>query len=138
MNSSYKSSRIAKKECFISTHIAGGPGENTPLEYLLNAGEKNVTLYQSYTNTPNNSLIQLSVPLSTSPNGPLFISIESQAIREPITDVITAGQTKLYEVEDFKSLIVTNGTPNASIFFTLFIQNTFCICCNNDSSSNCN
>ncbi|MEJ9111325.1 hypothetical protein LAV76_00955 [Bacillus paramobilis] len=137
MASYYKPSRSTKKESFISTHIAGGPGENTPLEYLLNAGEENVTLYQSYTSNPNISLIQLSVPLSTSPNGPLFISIESHTLREPITDVITTGQTKLFEVGDFKSLIVTNGTPNASIFFTLFIQNTFCICCNNENSSNC-
>ncbi|PEU97989.1 hypothetical protein CN279_01825 [Bacillus anthracis] len=136
MTNSYKSPLSTNNECFISTHIVGGPGENTPLEYVLNAGAKNVNLYQSYTSAPNISLIKLSVPLSTAPNGPLLITIKRTNNREPITDIITTGQTKIYEVENFNSLIVTNKTPDAVIFFTLFIQNTFCICSNNDNSSN--
>ncbi|WP_341517711.1 hypothetical protein [Bacillus paramobilis] len=124
----------SRQECFISTHYTAGPGDNTPIDYLLNPGEGNVTLYQSFTSNQSNSLIQISVPLSTTPNGPLFITIESKTSNQSINDVINAGQTKLYEIADLNTIIATNGNADATTFFTLSIQNTFCLCCN---SSNC-
>ncbi|HHB1655990.1 exosporium protein D [Bacillus cereus group sp. BfR-BA-01400] len=122
-----------KKECFISTNTVAGSGNfqsgNIPLDFLLNAGEANVLLYQNYTNNHSNSLIQLSVPFNTTPAGPLLVTINTRNSPQEITDSINQGQTRLYEVEDFESLIVSNDNNTESTFFTLFIQNTFCICC---------
>ncbi|MED2016499.1 DUF1796 family putative cysteine peptidase [Bacillus wiedmannii] len=60
--------------------------------------------------------------------------IESKTSNQSINDVINAGQTKLYEIADLNNIIATNGNADATTFFTLSIQNTFCLCCNN---SNC-
>lgn len=45
------------------------------------------------------------------------------------------GGPRVFQVEDFESLTVSNTNPEQTGQLNVFIQKTFCICCNDRSDS---
>ncbi|MGQ0417535.1 hypothetical protein ACT4UL_22575, partial [Bacillus sp. HC-TM] len=67
---------------------------------------------------------------------PVQVTILTRRSSLPITTTLQPVQTKIFQVEDFQSLTFTKQEGPASVV-SLFIQKTFCICCN-DNNDSCN
>lgn len=124
-----------KNNCFVETHTIGGSGENlngnipTSID-LLNTTPQ--TVFEDFTNNHNKTLIQLFV---VGMSAPVQVTILTRRSSIPITTTLQPVQTKIFQVEDFQSLTLTKQEGPTSVV-SLFIQKTFCICCN-DSNDSC-
>ncbi|MCU5105638.1 exosporium protein D [Bacillus cereus] len=117
-----------KDNCFIETHTL--TGSNTTLTFTVPANTSR-TIFEDFTNNHNKTLLEFR-NLSTSQ--PMEVTIRTRKSRIPITVTIVAGETRGFQVEDFQSLTLTNNT-NINSSISIFIQKTFCICCNNQNDS---
>jgi len=117
-----------KDHCFIETHTL--TGSNTPLTFTVPANTSR-TIFEDFTNNHNKTLLEFR-NLSTSQ--PTEVTIRTRKSRIPITVTIVAGETRGLQIEDFQSLTLTNNT-NINSSIGIFIQKTFCICCNNQNDS---
>ncbi|ASZ17868.1 exosporium protein D [Bacillus cereus group sp. TH43LC] len=120
--------------CSIETHTIAGVRENSngniPLIIdLLNTTPQ--TVFEDFTNNHNKTLIQLFV---VGMSAPVDVTILTRGSNRPITTTLQPVQTKIFQVEDFQSLILTKHEGPASAV-SLFAQKTFCICCNNQDDS---
>ncbi|PER99189.1 exosporium protein D [Bacillus cereus] len=130
--------------CFVETHTIAGSGTNltgnVPINIFLEDGAIQ-TVFEDFTNNHNKTLLQLSsIPTpatgGTAPAQPLEVTIRTKNSRTPIIARIpgspggtTQGGTRIFQVENFESLTVSNlGTSFGTL--STFIQKTFCICCN--------
>lgn len=64
------------------------------------------------------------------------IKIYTKSSPTPITVTLHALDTRIFQVEDFQRLDLTNTTDRTGNL-GLYIEKTFCICCNNQNNS-CN
>ncbi|HEB4951878.1 exosporium protein D [Bacillus thuringiensis] len=123
-----------KNNCFVETHTIGGSGENlngnipTSID-LLNTTPQ--TVFEDFTNNHNKTLIQLFV---IGMSAPVQVTILTRRSSIPITTTLQPVQTKIFQVEDFQSLTLTKQEGPTSVV-SLFIQKTFCICCNDNNDS---
>ncbi|HDR7664440.1 TPA: hypothetical protein QCX86_004096 [Bacillus wiedmannii] len=105
---------IIKSNCFIETHTIAGSEENVnrniPVSVFLETTTPQ-TVFEDFTNNHNKALIQLFVVGMSAP-----------------------AQTKIFQVEDFQSLTLTRQEGPTSLV-SLFVQKTFCICCNENNNS---
>ncbi len=69
-------------------------------------------------------------------SAPVQVSILTRSAPHYRLLTLQPVQTKIFQVEDFQSLTFTKQEGPASVV-SLFIQKTFCICCN-DSNDLCN
>ncbi|MDM5193580.1 exosporium protein D [Bacillus hominis] len=115
-----------KDNCFIKTHTI--TGSNTALNFNVPANTTR-TAFEDFTNNHNKTLLDLRIPGTSQP---IEVTIRTRSSRLPITVTIVAGETKVFQVEDFHSLTLTNNT-NINSNISIFIQKTFCICCNNQN-----
>ena len=90
------------------------------------------TVFEDFTNNHNKTLIQLFV---VGMSAPVQVTILTRRSSIPITTTLQPVQTKIFQVEDFQSLTLTKQEGPTSIV-SLFVQKTFCICCN-DSNDSC-
>ncbi|HDV8362701.1 TPA: exosporium protein D [Bacillus cereus] len=125
-----------KNNCFVETHIIGGSGVNLngniPISIdLLDTTPQ--TVFEDFTDNHNKTLIQLFV---VGMSAPVQVTILTRRSSVPITTTLQPVQTKIFQVEDFQSLTFTKQEGPASVV-SLFIQKTFCICCN-DNNYSCN
>ncbi|HDR7317523.1 exosporium protein D [Bacillus toyonensis] len=117
-----------KDNCFIETHTI--TGSNTALNFNVPANTTR-TAFEDFTNNHNKTLLDLRIPGTSQP---IEVTIRTRSSRLPITVTIVAGETRVFQVEDFHSLTLTNNT-NINSNIGIFIQKTFCICCNNQNDS---
>ncbi|MEQ3595223.1 exosporium protein D [Bacillus albus] len=115
-----------KDNCFIKTHTI--TGSNTALNFNVPANTTR-TAFEDFTNNHNKTLLDLRIPGTSQP---IEVTIRTRSFRLPITVTLVAGETKVFQVEDFHSLTLTNNT-NINSNISIFIQKTFCICCNNQN-----
>ncbi|HFK1683252.1 MULTISPECIES: exosporium protein D [Bacillus] len=115
--------------CFIDTHTIAGFGENLtgniPLTITILPGAAQ-TIFEDFTENPNSTFLQLSVPQKELP---MTVTIRSRNSNSPITVIIPTDTTRFFQVENFESLTVSTPSSQPG-FFSLFIKKTFCICCN--------
>ncbi|PFB71599.1 exosporium protein D [Bacillus anthracis] len=112
-----------KNNCFIETHTVAG--SNRMLDIIVPANTSRV-VFEDSTNNHNKTLLQFRVPGTSTP---VVVTIRTRNSRILITATITTGETRILQVENFESLTVTNNT-NINSDIGVFIQKTFCICCN--------
>ncbi|MGN4808840.1 exosporium protein D [Bacillus cereus group sp. MYBK108-2] len=117
-----------KDNCFIETHTI--TGSNTALNFNVPANTTR-TAFEDSTNNHNKTLLDFRIPGTSQP---IEVTIRTRSSRLPITVTIVAGETRVFQVEDFHSLTLTNNT-NINSNIGIFIQKTFCICCNNQNDS---
>lgn len=120
--------------CSVKTHTIAGVGANLngniPLVIdLLNTTPQ--TVFEDFTNNHNKTLIQLFV---VGMSAPVDVTIRTRGSNIPITTTLQPVQTKIFQVEDFQSLTLTKHEGSVSAV-SLFVQKTFCICCNNQGDS---
>ncbi|KAB2451739.1 exosporium protein D [Bacillus sp. CH126_4D] len=115
-----------KDNCFIETHTI--TGSNTALNFNVPANTTR-TAFEDFTNNHNKTLLDLRIPGTSQP---IEVTIRTRSSRLPINVTIVAGETRVFQVEDFHSLTLTNNT-NINSNIGIFIQKTFCICCNNQN-----
>jgi len=127
-----------KNNCFIETHTIAGSAENAngniPVSVFLETTAPQ-TVFEDFTNNHNKTLIQLFV---VGMSAPVQVTILTRRSSIPITTTLQPVQTKIFQVEDFQSLTLTKQEgPTSAV--SLFVQKTFCICCNdnNDSCDEC-
>ncbi|TKI81744.1 exosporium protein D [Bacillus mycoides] len=125
-----------KNNCFVETHTIGGSGENlngnipTSIDLLDTTPQ---TVFEDFTNNHNKTVIQLFV---VGMSAPVQVTILTRRSSIPITTTLQPVQTKIFQVEDFQSLTLTKQEGPTSLV-SVFIQKTFCICCNNQDDSDC-
>ncbi|MGK0532026.1 exosporium protein D [Bacillus sp. 'calajunan'] len=123
-----------KNNCFVETHTIGGSGENlngnipTSIDLLDTTPQ---IVFEDFTNNHNKTLIQLFV---VGMSAPVQVNILTRRSSIPITTTLQPVQTKIFQVEDFQSLTLTKQEGPTSLV-SLFIQKTFCICCNDNNDS---
>lgn len=123
-----------KNNCFVETHTISGSGENLngniPISIdLLNTTPQ--TVFEDFTNNHNKTLIQLFI---VGMSAPVQVTILTRRSSISITTTLQPVQTKIFQVEDFQSLTLTKQEGPTSVV-SLFIQKTFCICCNDNNNS---
>ncbi|MBP1933323.1 hypothetical protein [Ammoniphilus resinae] len=115
--------------CFIDNHTVSG--SIVPYTFFIRA-EDDSPIFRDFTLNHNKTLIFLHYPefSGTPVPGELGVTINVRGSTTPIVNEnIRLGQTRVYQVEDFESLVITNSIlAHASI--DAYIQKTFCICCN--------
>ncbi|WP_182813795.1 exosporium protein D, partial [Bacillus sp. ME78] len=89
------------------------------------------TVFEDFTNNHNKTLIQLFV---VGMSAPVQVTILTRRSNVPITTTLQPVQTKIFQVEDFQSLTLTKQEGSTSVV-SLFVQKTFCICCNDNNDS---
>ncbi|HDR6311627.1 TPA: exosporium protein D [Bacillus cereus] len=135
-----------KANCFIETHTISGSGANLtgniPLNLLVPPNTSNLPVFEDFTNNHNKTLLQISsTPFSAFPALPLTIIIRTRRSNNPIVATLTTdevgnlGGPRVFQVEDFESLSVSNTNQFQTGELNVFIQKTFCICCNDQSNS---
>ncbi|MEN1936151.1 exosporium protein D [Paenibacillus sp. 102] len=125
-NQSY--SHYQKDNCFIKTHTISG--SNSALVFIVPANTSR-TAFEDFTNNHNKTLLDFGVPGGSQP---IEVTIRTRRSRIPITVTISASENRIFQVEDFQSLTLTNNT-NIDSAIGIFIQKTFCICCNNQNDN---
>ncbi|MCU5707908.1 exosporium protein D [Bacillus wiedmannii] len=126
--------KLQNNNCSVRTHTIAGAEENRngniPLviDLLDNTPQ---TVFEDFTNNHNKTLIQLFV---IGMSAPVDVTILTRGSNRPITTTLQPVQTKIFQVEDFQSLTLTKHEGPAS-GVSLFVQKTFCICCNNQGNS---
>ncbi|MGF9859858.1 exosporium protein D [Priestia endophytica] len=142
-----KHDRYKRKKCSAETHTISGSSTNltgnTPIRIPIPANA-NVTVFEDFTNNHNKTILQLTsvsgtsgVPTASALSAvPLEVTIRTRGSRTPIEAIIPGGDdviggTRIFQVENFESLSVSNpnNVPGA---LNVFIQKTFCICCENN------
>ncbi|MCU5331633.1 exosporium protein D [Bacillus wiedmannii] len=123
-----------KAFCSIATHTISGTGINLNGNILLDIfvpPNSTITAFEDFTNNHNKALLQFFV-IGGLP--PVTVTIVTRNSSRPITVTLEALDTRIFQVEDFKSLIFTNAT-NENGGVSIFVEKTFCICCNSESNS---
>lgn len=67
-------------------------------------------------------------------SAPVQVTILTRISTSPINTILQPAQTKIFQVEDFQSLTLTKQEGPTSLV-SLFVQKTFCICCNENNDS---
>lgn len=135
-----------KVKCFIENHTIAGSGVNLagniPLSLLVPPNTSNLPVFEDFTHNHNKTLIQISSsPFSAFPALPLTITIRTRKLRNPIVATLTTDETgnlggpRVFQVEDFESLTVSNTNEFQTGQLNVFIKKTFCICCHNQDNS---
>lgn len=123
-----------QNNCFVETHTIAGSGTNLtgniPVTISLETTTPQ-TVFEDFTKNHNKTLIQLFV---VGQSAPVEVTIRTRGSRTPITAILQPVQTKIFQVEDFQSLTLTRQEGPFTLV-TLFVQKTFCICCNNQDNS---
>ncbi|WP_046959523.1 hypothetical protein [Bacillus wiedmannii] len=117
-----------KDNCFIKTHTI--TGSNTALNFNVPANTTR-TAFEDFTNNHNKTLIQISVASDVSS---IEVTIRTRRSPTPIIATLVPDETRVFQVEDFQSLTLTNNTEILD-FIDILIQKTFCICCNDKNDS---
>ena len=120
--------------CSIATHTISGTGINLNGNILLDIfvpPNSTITAFEDFTNNHNKALLQFFV-IGGLP--PVTVTIVTRTSSRPITVTLEALDTRIFQVEDLKSLIFTNAT-NENGGVSIFVEKTFCICCNSESNS---
>lgn len=109
-------------DCFVENHTIGST--NSPVLVLVPEDTSHQSIFQDFTSNHNKTLLQLtSASLQGEEPLPLAVTIITQSLHNPITAIITES-TKIFEVENFKSLSVSNR-HSAQGGLNVFIQKTF-------------
>ncbi|EEL50376.1 MULTISPECIES: hypothetical protein [Bacillus cereus group] len=123
-----------QNNCFVETHTIAGSGTNLtgniPVTISLETTTPQ-TVFEDFTKNHNKTLIQLFV---VGQSAPVEVTIRTRGSRTPIIATLQPVQTKIFQVEDFQSLTLTRQEGPFTLV-TLFVQKTFCICCNNQDNS---
>lgn len=122
----YSYSHNKKENCFTKTHTIAG--SNIPLDIIVPANTSRI-VFEDATNNHNKTLLQFHVPGTSAP---IVVTIRTRNSRRPITATIASGETRILQVENFESLTLTNNN-NTSSDIGIFIQKTFCICCDDQN-----
>ncbi|TXR76958.1 exosporium protein D [Bacillus sp. AR8-1] len=127
-------SKNQKGTYFIETHTIAGSQTNSngniPLNFFIGSNTSK-TAFEDFTNNHNESLIQISV---LNLFGAIEVTIQTRNSHIPITAKLESPETRIFQIEDFQSLTLTNNSLDDQII-DIFIQKTFCIYCNNRNNS---
>jgi len=122
-----------KDNCFIETHTIAGSGPpstgNVPLDIIVPPNTSRA-VFEDFTSNHNKTLLQVSVP---NDSGSIEVTIRTRGSSRPIIATIVPNEIRIFQVEDFQSLTLTNNS-DAFDFIDIFIQKTFCICCNDQNN----
>lgn len=128
-------SHYQKDNCFIETHTVAGSGttptENVPLTIIV-PPDTSRRVFEDFTNNHNKTLLQISVPEDVFP---IEVTIQTRKSSTPIIATLATNETRVFQVEDFQSLTLTNNTEFIN-FIEVLIKKTFCIC-RNDRNDSC-
>ncbi|WP_051404973.1 hypothetical protein [Bacillus cihuensis] len=114
-----------KAHCFVSTH--GAAGFET-LNFSLPANTT-TTVFEDFTKNHNKTFITLQ------PNYDITVTIKTRKkhdCHKTIHETVPANGLKVFQVEDFKELVIKTGANETNIY--LGIQKTFCICCKDENN----
>ncbi|MGY0011358.1 exosporium protein D [Bacillus anthracis] len=127
-------SHYQKDNCFIETHTVAGSGttptENVPLTIIV-PPDTSRRVFEDFTNNHNKTLLQISVPEDVFP---IEVTIQTRKSSTPIIATLATNETRVFQVEDFQSLTLTNNTEFIN-FIEVLIKKTFCISCNDRNDS---
>ncbi|MFB4474307.1 exosporium protein D [Virgibacillus sp. SK37] len=127
-----------KKEiCHIETHTVEGINFRN---FFVPAGSTNQAIFEDFTCNHNKLMLTLrSLDFTGNPGSavPLTITITKRNSSNQIIEVIPGARTRVFQVEDFESLTVSNPSPSSNGLLGVILQKTFCICCN-DNRCSCN
>ncbi|HHT7240281.1 MULTISPECIES: exosporium protein D [Bacillus] len=122
-----------KSNCFIETHTIAGSGTtstgNVPLDIIVPPNTSRA-VFEDLTSNHNKTLLQISVP---NDSGPIEVTIRTRSSSIPIIATIVPNEIRIFQVEDFQILTLTNNSDTFD-FIDIFIQKTFCICCNDQNN----
>lgn len=123
-----------KASCSIATHTISGTGINLNGNILLDIfvpPNSTITAFEDFTNNHNKASLPFFVIIDLPP---VTVTIVTRNSSRPITVPLEALDTRIFQVEDLKNLIFTNAT-NENGGVSIFVEKTFCICCNGESNS---
>ncbi|WP_339149662.1 MULTISPECIES: exosporium protein D [unclassified Sutcliffiella] len=131
----------SKADCKVETHTVAGSGANLTgnIPYLVQVppGSDGIVVFEDYTCNHNKTFLQLTSVPGGNQLSPvdLEVTIQTRGSRFPITAIVPGGPdiggTRAFQVEDFESLSVSNPDDIVPGRLAVFIQKTFCICCDN-------
>ena len=110
-----------KATCSIATHTISGTGVNLNGNILLDIfvpPNSTITAFEDLTNNHNKTLLQFFV-IGGLP--PVTVTIVTRKSSRPITVTLKALDTRIFQVEDFESLIFTNAT-NENGGVSIFVE----------------
>ncbi|EOV9527249.1 exosporium protein D [Bacillus cytotoxicus] len=129
-----KQNQQKNNNCSIATHIISGAGINLNGNILLDVNippNSTITAFEDFTSNHNKALLQFFV---TGGTPPITVSIFTRSSSTPITATLQALDTRIFQVEDIQRLQLTNAS-NTGGGIGMYIEKTFCICCNNQNNS---
>ncbi|MBA9026269.1 hypothetical protein [Peribacillus huizhouensis] len=117
-----------KQQCTVQNH------NFTTGDIPVPANATNLVIFEDFTKNHNKTFLALTA----GNNAGVQVTITTRekkhkkdCCHRPITETIPAGGTRVFQVEDFKRLTVSNPTNNATTLRAT-IQKSFCICCKAD------
>ncbi|MFJ7186173.1 hypothetical protein [Lysinibacillus xylanilyticus] len=115
------------QECFVDTHTTGG-------SFTLQHDDPERTIFEDHTCNHNKTLLELTSLAGPDhlPIPPIQITIRTRGCDRPIRDVILPESAKVFQVEDFESLVVQSVGTEGTAEIKFNIEKTFCICCVDD------
>ncbi|MEK4031488.1 hypothetical protein MKZ02_23945 [Pseudobacillus sp. FSL P4-0506] len=119
------------QKCFIDTHPFTG-------SLFLSVGGPEQTLIEDITCNHNKTLLILRSS-RTGGSGfnaqPIQVIIRTRGCTEPITTVLPPGIPRVFQVEDFESLVVANLGSGNEALLEYSMEKTFCICCSGEDNN---
>ncbi|MEX3746941.1 hypothetical protein [Lysinibacillus xylanilyticus] len=118
------------RECFVDTHTTGG-------SFTLQHDDPERTIFEDHTCNHNKTLLELTSLAGPDhlPIPPIQITIRTRGCDRPIRDVIFPESAKVFQVEDFESLVVQSVGTEGTAEIKFNIEKTFCICCVDDKKT---
>ncbi|MDM5199820.1 hypothetical protein QUF79_17540 [Fictibacillus enclensis] len=113
------------RNCNVGTHTIGG--SETPADTIFPIVTGLNTIFEDQTNNHNKTLINIQ----NNGGAPIVVNINTRECGGPIVFTLIPGQRRVFQVEDFESLTVTATTDGT---ISLFVQKTFCICCEEEEN----
>ncbi|MBA9026266.1 hypothetical protein [Peribacillus huizhouensis] len=116
-----------KAQCFVGNDPAFALGQTVPNNTI------NRPLFENFTKN------HIKIGFTVSSSEPILITIryrEDKDCNRPITISIPANGTRAFQIEDYKSVEVSNSSgANAGV--GIVFQNTICICCKDRKHKKC-
>jgi hypothetical protein len=129
-NKQKKSSQNSKKaECSVQTHRISATNSITS---GIPANTFDYPLFIDYTKNHNKTFIQLTFTQGGVDTQPLTVTIKTRdnhGFPNQIVEDLPLTRTRIFQVENFQELTIRNPN-NLLISIQVYIEKTFCICCN--------
>ncbi|MGA3599825.1 exosporium protein D [Lysinibacillus agricola] len=113
-------------KCFVDTHELSN-------KRMILSPSATEPIFEDTTCNHNKTLLVLSsIQANIAESQPISFTIRLRGSEIPLIVVVSADNTRLVQVEDFKSLVASNLSEDNNAELEITIQKTFCICCDTD------